>query len=198
MSDPILILAQPRSGSSMTAGIFHRHGVWVGSHRPGDQHNAKGHYENIALRTILVGMHSPIVHDGTLARKIPGFREQALSAIKNDGYVEGPWLWKGSVMYHPAWFEFDALKIGVIRPRDKVFQSCRRSHIFGHKLSDEELYANIDFHQTEIRRVCSALVFSDEVAKGDFESIRHAIETAGLEWNEKAARDFVDRDLWHY
>lgn len=28
LRDPILIMACPRSGSSMTAGLFHLHGVW--------------------------------------------------------------------------------------------------------------------------------------------------------------------------
>lgn len=181
----------------MTAGIFHQHGVWVGSHRPGDAVNAKGHYENIPLRTFLHGKFPNVVPTATPAVPDHDLRDEILSLIRNDGYKGGPWLFKCTAMYHPAFAGFDYVGIGTIRPVEQVFASCRKTGMLG-KLTDEQLYANIRAHQTEIRRVSHAVVFTDEVANGNFDSIRDAIETAGLEWNENACEAFVDRKLWHY
>ena len=148
--EPIIVLGQPRSGSSMTAGIFHHHGVWTGTCRAADDSNKKGHFENIPIRNLLIGTHKAIVHKGVVAQKIAGFREQVLQHISNDGYTGGPWLWKGSTMYWPAFFEFEPKFVVVNRPREQIFKSCRNSHIFGDHLSGDELYANIDFHQQQM------------------------------------------------
>ena len=200
--EPILIVSQPRSGSSMTAGLFHHHGVWTGTCRPGDATNAKGHFESIPIRTALIGMHKAIVHDGKLAKPVPGFRDKVLALIRADGYRDGPWLWKGSVMYWPAWYEFQPKWVCVYRPREAIFESCRKSRMFGAKFNDAELYANIDFHQQQMQFLHdqhdAPWVNSDEVAHGDYSSLRAAIEYCGLPFSVEICERFVDRSLWHY
>lgn len=182
----------------MTAGLLHIHGVWAGTCRPGDSVNAKGHFENIPIRSMLISMHKRNVQEGRLAEKIPGFKDRVHAAIRNDGYKEGPWMWKGSALYHPAWFEFNPVFVTCFRPREHIFRSCRRSGMFGNHLSDDALYANIDLHQNEMRKLQGFPVYTDEVVNGDYSSLKRAIEGAGLQFDEEKTRQFVDRRLWHY
>ena len=53
--DPILIAAPPRSGTTMLAGLFHKHGVWVGRSRttmyPGT--NSDFGSENMDIKNIM-------------------------------------------------------------------------------------------------------------------------------------------------
>lgn len=202
LSEPIVIMGQPRCGSSMTAGLFARHGVWTGTCRPGDASNPKGHFENIPLRTMLIGAHKNVVQKGVLAAKISGFREQALQAIRNDGYTQGPWLFKGSAIYWPAFFEFKPRFVVVDRPREQIFKSCRKTGMLGNCRSDVELYANIDFHQQQMDYLVTfkqaVRVNTFEVVQGDFTSIKHALYVCGIEPLDDKIRDFVDDKLWHY
>jgi hypothetical protein len=186
----------------MTAGLFHKHGCWAGTCRPADDSNAKGHFENIPIRTLLIGMHKAIVHKGVLAQKIPGFRDQVLSAIRNDGYHDGPWMWKGSAMYWPAFFEFEPRFVVVERPPEQIFTSCRKSGMFGGNLSDDDLRANISFHQQQmdyLRVYKQAVrVKSFDVMQGDYSSLENALVRCGLQFDEQITADFVDPKLWHY
>lgn len=200
--EPIIILGQPRSGSSMTAGIFAEHGVWTGRCRRPANNNPKGFFENIKIKHIIMRWHKAIVHDGKLAKELPGFREQVLQALKDEAYIDGPWLWKGSAMYWPAFFEFKPQFIVVNRPREQIFKSCRQSHIFGDHLKADALYANIDFHQQQMDYLVefkqAIRVNTFEITQGDFTSIRHALCVCGIEPQDDKIRDFVDPDLWHF
>jgi len=200
--EPIIILGQPRSGSSMTAGIFAAHGVWTGTCRPPTPLNAKGFFENVPMKKLIIATHKAVVRKGILAAKTPGFRANVLEAIKNDGYTEGPWLWKGSAMYWPAFFEFEPIFVVVNRPREQIFASTRKSKMLNPNETDAELYANIDYHQEQMDYLCTykqaVRVNSYDVARGDFSSIERAITYAGLEYDEAVTTGFVDPGLWRH
>lgn len=200
--EPILILGQPRSGSSMTAGIFAQHGVWTGECREGTQDNPKGFYENIGIRKIIIDMHKAIVHDGVVAMKIRGFRDKVEQQLVREGYKDGPWLWKGSALYHQAWFEFQPKFVVCYRPEKEIFDSCRRApHIFGADLSDEELIRNIRFHHRQMKFLVAckgaAVVETANVAAGNFESIQKSLAACGVEYDHGIVSEFVDQSLWH-
>ncbi len=186
----------------MTAGIFAAHGVWIGRCRSGACYNLKGFFENIKIKRIIIQQHKAIVHDGLLATKKPGFKEKVLESIHSEGYTEGPWLWKGSAMYWPAFFEFEPRFVVVSRPREQIFKSCRNSHIFGDHLSGDELYANIDFHQEQMEYLVTfkqaVRVNSFDVMQGDFTSIKKAIEYCGIEFSDALTSGFVDEKLWTF
>lgn len=202
MEEPILIMALPRSGSSMTAGIFHAHGVWVGACRAPNRNNPKGHFESNVIRDALISTHGAIVHAGELAKPVPGFREAVTAALEADGYEGGPWLWKGSCLYWPAWFEFSPQWIVVRRPKDATFRSCRSSQVFGAGLSDERLQEVIDIHHRELDKLVTEHgaieVDTDAVANGDDSTVRRAIERCGLTFDAAITDHFVDKALWHF
>lgn len=202
MPDPILIMAMPRSGSSMTAGIFSQHGVWSGTCRQGTGRNPKGFFENIRIREVVRNMQGSIVHGGRLGKEKPGFREAIENAVLGDGYGSGPWFWKGSALYWPAWFEFDPTWIVVRRDKESTFKSCRRApKVFSSNMSDSQLWANINLHHEQMDRLVdegAVEVDTRAVASGNFTTIRAAIESCGLEFNETVTREFVDPKLWHH
>lgn len=54
IKEPILITGCARSGTSMTAGIFHTCGVWGGVMGGANRYNKKGTFENSAIRQSIV------------------------------------------------------------------------------------------------------------------------------------------------
>jgi hypothetical protein len=203
VDEPILILALPRSGSSMTAGIFAQHGVWTGRCRPGAHRNPKGFFEGLAIKKALMKMQRSIVHDGVLAQQKPGFRELVHGLILEDGYSGGPWLWKGSALYWPAWFEFTPKIVVCRRDPEATFRSCRAApKVFGSTLTDKRLREVIAIHHGIIDELIADHgafeVHTEAVAHGDFSSIAAAVVGCGLEFDAHVTDEFVDESLWHY
>ncbi|MEE9158918.1 MAG: hypothetical protein V3U60_11090 [Gammaproteobacteria bacterium] len=186
----------------MTAGIFAGHGVWIGTCRQGASWNAKGFFENKKIKKLIVAEHRAIVNKCILATKKPGFRAKIEQAIANDHYPGGPWLWKGSALYWPAFFEFEPKFVVVNRPREQIFHSTRASGMLSQSLSDDALYANIDFHKEQMDYLVTfkqaVRVNTAELISGDFSSIRKAIEHCGLTYSETITADFVEPKLWHF
>ena len=200
--EPIIVLGMPRSGSSMAAGLFAEHGVWTGSCREPSQYNGKGFFENFAIKKVIIKMQGPIVHDGLLGQPMPGFRELVEAAIKRDGYESGPWLWKGSALYWPCFYEFQPTWVLCRRPSQQIFDSCRSSGIFGKDLSDERLREIIDLHQKVMDNLATGAkafqVDTWKVAQGDYTSIISAVNGCGLEFDYDLTRAFVDSSMWHH
>jgi len=186
--EPIVILAAPRSGSSMTAGLFAKHGVWVGPYRDGDSHNRKGYFESLPFKRALIKHCGRIVKAGQLADKVPGWREIAERILYQNGYTGGPWLVKHSAMYLPVWHEF--------RPR---FVCVRRADS-GMRASEKAtgMRADIKAHKAVMDAVDGIDVFTDELIAGEYGSIERAFDYCGIEFDPAIADDFIDPSLWHF
>ncbi len=203
ITEPIIILGMPRSGSSMTAGVFANHGVWTGRCRGPTELNRKGHFESKAIKEVIMGVYGAkaIVTNGRLAHHVAGFKTAVLSAIAKDGYSGGDWLWKGSALYWPSFYEFHPKWVICKRPSEQIFVSCRRSGIFGKYLTSERLKEVIEIHveqMAHLKKVAGAFeVDTHAVANGDYESIELALEGCGIEPNREVIDSFVDCSLWH-
>lgn len=196
MIDPILIMATPRSGSSMTAGIFAEHGVWTGDcparHQP---RNPRGTFENIAIRDIIREHNGKLVKSGEVSDRIPGFREKVEKAMLAQGYKGGPWLWKGSCIYWPAWYEWDACKFVVVR-RDieATIRSINRPPYALPTHDQAKLRKIIELHHQQLDVLLEMGAFevdTNAVTQGDFSSIKAAIEGCGLTFNQEITNEFV-------
>ena len=202
MNEPILIMAMPRSGSSMIAGIFAAHGVWVGNNKAGGR-NPKGSFENTALRNLVMMLYDGkgLVERGETAHSIQTFRMLVESAIEADGYKGGPWLWKGSAMYWPAWHQFEPKWIVCRRELDAVLRSSLDPpYVYGRLLADA-VRRIIERHEAQLNVLVGkgALeVDTAAVVSGDYTTIKAAIEDCGLAFDEDATRAFVDPTQWHY
>ena len=97
--DPILIVAPPRSGTTMLAGLIHYHGVWVGRSRttqfPGT--NSKFGSENLDIKNVMKRMAVEVGYKNweTPFPNPVGFdQEQAKKDILSFVPDDTPWLVK--------------------------------------------------------------------------------------------------------
>lgn len=193
--DPILIVSLPRSGSSMVAGAFAKHGAWVGTCQPPDEGNARGYFENQHIAKLIGSTSGHLVHRGKAAPKIPDWRSMVSMVIQADGYDSGPWLWKGSAVYAPLWHEFDPTWVVVRRDLDAIERSgaaCGR-----YQSNRQSVQAHLDIMEGLEARG-AAVVDSAVVVGGDMTSLEAALEGAGFTPDTDALHEWVDPELWRY
>lgn len=192
---PIIVISLPRSGSSMTAGIFAQHGVWVGPHRPPSKENAKGHFESIPLRNEIIRTVGPVVHEGRLAQQISDWPERVERIIRAAGYHGGPWLFKGSAMYYPLWLSMRPQFVCVRRNLKAIEVSGKKTGYLKHGRSIPQHIEAMDYVRDHLGGVD---VFSDEIVRGNYSSLERAFSACGLDFDPVIADDFVDPSLWHH
>jgi hypothetical protein len=179
----------------MTAGIFAKHGVWVGPYKQGDRHNAKGYFESLPFKEAIIKKVGRIVHRGILAPQAAGWKAEAVGLIKRYGYTGGPWLVKHSAMYYPLWHEFDPRFICVRRNLKAIERSGQSSGMLTRTAAIQPHVEAMDYVRDNLGGVD---VFTDEVVKGDYSSLERAFDACGLTFDPAIADDFVDPTLWHH
>jgi len=196
--NPIVILCMGRSGSSLTAGIFHEHGVWVGDCLRADARNPKGYFENIEIKKALQkrsGRTIDRVYDYD-----PGWREFVDREIERQGYSGGPWLVKHNAIFWPVWGDYDPSWVLVRRDPEVIFRSIRKAG-FCRWMNDAKLREVIQLHNDQMDYIRDTLggvdVDTDAVVNGDHETLREAVEHCGLSFNPEIAHSFVDTEHWH-
>jgi hypothetical protein len=194
-------MALPRSGSSMVAGIFAIHGVWTGPYRTDTRRNTKGSFEGEAIRNVMLWAYGRrVVGAGRPVEPRGGLRAVIENAIRTAGYVDGPWLWKGSALFYPAWHEFQP-KVVVCRrdPEASLRSAMQPPYVYDR---DPGLaWQSICLHNAELDKLVAAgahEVDTQAVALGDFATIRSAVEGCGLRFDERATAEFVDPSMWHH
>lgn len=196
--EPILIAAQPRSGSSMTAGIFAFHGVWVGSHRKGDQDNPRGYFENTKLKNRQKTWTRHGAKKGQMGDPKPGWREIVEAIIREDGYEGGRWLFKFSALNWRVWHEFDPWWVKCRRDPASCYESCKRVGFPEPNMTDAERWRVVSLYDAVLDEIPGVDVDTQAVSQGDLTTIREAIEYCGLDFDEERTRDFILPRAWHY
>ena len=184
----------------MTAGIFHEHGVWFGSCRPPSRLNPKGYFESNRIKGVMKA-HFPSVPTSGMAAPVESLRDDIITAIARDNYPGGPWAFKGTAMYYPALHAAfpDAHVVCVIRDPRGIFESTRKTNMFGKDMTDTELMWNILEHQRVMDNIPGAhIVYTDELVEGKFDSVLRALDGCGLKADVKKVEQFVDPKHWHY
>ena len=185
----------PRSGSSLTAGIFSQHGVWTGRCRPADTYNPKGFFENLDIKKLL------LKHFGNLTQKMreaefnPDFLPEARNVLPDEFLV------KHSAMYANAWQGLDVKFIFVRRDLEANTNSCFRTGMVGNRPKAQIREIIISHHEVmdRIEREHGGVnVFTDELVEGNYESIKEALEYCGLTFNQDIVEGFINKDYWHY
>lgn len=193
---PIVVLGAPRSGTSLTAGLFAQHGVWTGNCMAPDSRNALGYFENLDLKRSLIEHCGRLVNRGELADRLPegvwsGCVQKALDA---GGYTGGPWLFKHSAMYYPAWLtDFDPIFVCCFRnPRD-IAASGKASRL----LTESKAIAAHHRVMGELLDYGAHKVSPERFIRHEWDQLLPPFHEAGLEFDEDVARAFVRPDLWH-
>lgn len=139
---PILITGAARSGTSMVGGTIHLCGAWKGDTGGPQRHNAKGMFENLALRQKLIKPYLTSINCDKLGQYplpdtdrlvIPNdFRQKVLNEIKSQGWNRRkPWMYKCAKMslVWPLWKHAfpDSKWVIVRRKTPDIIRSCIRT-----------------------------------------------------------------------
>lgn len=200
----ILITGCPRSGTSMVCGALEACGLRFGKGVCGaTPYNRKGQYEHVELRTKHVkNVLEAAGYDPKGVRELPPIDEEFPGADipvrfpPDTDALKDPKLaliWRAWDRAHPG-----ATWIVVRRDPAQVARSMsqipwfRRSQIW-------RLIAYYCARLDDImRRVQFAVeVDSNAVIRGDLVSLQTAASACGLDWNQKAVDQWLDRSLWH-
>ena len=200
MTRPVVILSAPRSGSSLTAGLFAAHGFWTGDCKPADRFNAKGYFENRMIDDAITRLYPGRIYDRLEAMKPhPDWPEFIRGVHVWEGYRDGPWLVKSNSFTWPLWACLDPIFVFPRRDVASVVRSAQR-------------YFPLQYRQRSWERIVRAHHAEEQKAKaqhggfdidtprllsGDYAQFRAALDACGVAFDEKAAREFIDPGLWN-
>jgi hypothetical protein len=195
---PIVILTTPRSGSSLVAGLFAAHGVWVGKTIPITSSNPKGNFEGTAVGSVLDRHYGALVGIGECGAYQPFCAAEIVEAIRADGYASGPWLWKGSAMYWRAFIDLDPIIVTVRREEEAIKKSNTRCPRLGRRSPAEALVA----HRLVLDKLedygRALRVDSELLIDHDYRQIVAVFHRCGIEFDVSLADYWIEPDLWHF
>jgi hypothetical protein len=227
MNAPILITGCARSGTSMVAGIVNICGAFGGKMSGPNMNNAKGMFENVAIRNTIVKPYFEFLGVDKLGQyplpdinnlPIPSnWKTRVETVIREEGYKEGPWMYKGAKMclHWPVWnYAFpDAKWLIVRRKTPDIINSCLKTGFmkaFNYSGNQKAVGANNAYdgwlwwvHQHEqrfIEMITEGLnvkiVWPERMITGDYSQMKDAMEWLGLEWQELKVVEFISPKLW--
>lgn len=217
MKEPVLITGCARSGTSMVAGIVHKHGFFGGKMSPPNANNKKGMFENEEIRDHIVkpflsdcGL-DPLCQDKLPARGVhypyEGLRDTITSIMKKQGLKENePWFYKGAKMclFWQTWKEaFPMAKwIIVRRPDEAIVKSCLKTHFMRKRETFAQWMDWVVEHKIrfeEIKHECNCMeVWSDKLISGQFYELSEVLKWVGADYRQEIVDSFVDPSLYHF
>lgn len=187
----------PRSGSSMVAGLFAAHGVWVGATRPIGTSNPKGNFEGTAVGSVLDKHYGALVGGGKVGRYLPDIAWEIVTAIRAEGYTGGPWLWKGSAMYWRAFVDLDPIYVTVRRDERSIVASNEAfPRMGGDPKHSRHAHRNVLRKLEDYGRALR--VDAQNLIDHDYRQIVSVFDRCGLEFDAKIADEWIDPELWHF
>ncbi len=217
MQDPILITGCARSGTSLIAGIINICGAFGGKTTGATRYNQRGQFENDYIRDQIVKPYLasmdcdrlgqwPLPERGNLKRA-PKWGEDIRQVLKDDGYKEGPWYYKGAKMclVWPTWAKaFPTAKFLIVRRRDdEIINSCLNTRFMRHFKTESGWQKWIDWHKECFEEMLADTqmdvqeVWPEHAVRGDMSQMRDVVKRFKLKWDEDAVRHFVTPKLWH-
>lgn len=227
MKAPILITGCARSGTSLVAGIINMCGAFGGKMSGPNMNNAKGMFENAAIRNNLVKPYYRSIQVDPLGQyplpdvktlSIPAdWQDRVEAVINGDGYIKGPWMYKGAKMaqHWPVWnYAFpDAKWIIVRRKTPDIINSCIRTgfmRAFVAQSNQRAVRAKNEYdgwlwwvhqHEDRFREMMNeglntTVIWPERMVDGNYQQIKDMIEWLGLEWNGEEVAKFIEPKLW--
>ena len=226
MTSPILITGAARSGTSMVAGSINICGAFGGKMSGANRNNEKGMFENVRIRQ---GIVKPLLRQIGMdplgqfplpnIKKLPiptDWKEQVERAIQDDGYVDGPWMYKGAKMclMWPIWnYAFPNAKWIVVRRRTgDIVNSCLKTGFMqafrkasfrkavGVKNERDGWVWWVHQHENRFVEMITEglnvkIVWPERMVQGDYRQMMEVVEWLGLSWKSEVL-SFIDPKLW--
>lgn len=182
-----------RAGSSMFAGIFHKHGCFVGKTNPPSAFNRKGFFENLTLKN---RMKNKFGFDllGPLPEYDPEFKKQALTILHEQGYRGGPWLMKTGAFYWKVWSGFKPKYVKIRRNLDDILKSYKKVPYLNN-YTDKQVEQIMIRQMAEMDSIPGPYLDYELAIKGDYSQLEAALSYCGLKFVRSIAEDFIDPEL---
>ena len=220
---PFFITGLPRSGTSMTAGIFAALGLWTGTTVAGGPENPKGFFEHVVLREqVTKGILASHGFDPLGVRKLPpkdfnpnvkfnnslSLRQTIEAIIQDDGYrPDRAWLYKGAKMTL-LWRMFNnafpnAVWIVVSREREGFVRSCLKTSFMMQHSTDPAFWHRLaEAYEERLADLSGSVakvheVQTDDIIQGKFAAIENICLTHGLSYDPGAVSEFVSPQFWN-
>ena len=223
MQDPILITGCARSGTSLTSGVVSLCGAFGGKLAGPTMSNKRGMFENTRIRNGLVKPYLKSIGADPMGQKplpnikavvestkdekfLNNWKQRILQIIKEDGYKDGPWFYKGAKMClnWPIWhYCFPKAKwIIVRRDSEDIAYSCLRTAFMSAYQSKDGWLEWVSYHKIRFDEMISfgldvRQVWPQEMINGNLQHVRDCIVNhLGLEWKEQDVLNFIAPALW--
>jgi hypothetical protein len=215
MTKEVLITGCARSGTSMTAGILHMHGLFCGSTCGANRYNRKGMFENTAIRNGIVKPYLSLMGcdpmgqnplpDTANLHPFKSLRKEMLDVLSKQGWDGQDWMYKGAKMclFWPVLHEaFPKAKWVIVRRADdEIVNSCMKTAFMRKRTTPEEWQEWIDHHKRCFNEMheCGLDIFElwpSKFVYGDLSELHELIDWLGLEWNQQAVDDFIEPKFW--
>lgn len=227
MRPPILITGCARSGTSLVAGVINICGAFGGDMSGPNRNNQKGMFENAKIRNTIVKPYFRKIGVDPLGQyPLPNinnllipmdWQKRVEAVIKEQGYKNGPWMYKGAKMclHWTVWhYAFpDAKWIIVRRKPTQIVNSCLktgfmkafkngtyRKEVGAKNEAEGWLWWVHEHHKRFIEMVDEELdvrwVWPERMVDRDYSKMKQTIEWLGLEWKEEEVVNFIDPKLW--
>ena len=198
MISPIIVLGNPRSGTSLIMALLQRAGAWVGTCNPGNAKYPSGTLENIHLRRAMGQMFKPaIVSNSNPFESRDAWVRVASNIIVKDGYNGGPWAVKHSLRFWPAWVPFQPKWVLTRRHHLDILKGLRRK---GNTRPDKLILERLKWNEEQLDRVdmrYQALnVYSDKMIHGNEAALKELLSFTGLNCDVTDIMEVVRPELW--
>lgn len=174
MIRPIIIAAVPRSGSSLIAGIFAAHGVWVGGFSKKVMSNTPIPYDSYENDDV----NKWFLSDGEI---------DLFDIVPKDSR----WFYKCSpekairilkVLDNPVCVKIER------KPKSIILSSADVKHIHVIRMKQMAMLEEMD----------GMWISSDDIMAGNFSGIKSVFTDIGLVFDQSKANKVIDRGLWHH
>jgi len=198
---PVVLFCSPRGGSSLVAGVFVRHGFWVGKTFGGADGVGSGGYvnhENAAIKQFIkdnwkldAGNHYA---SGALSGALRDFCGQVVPQGQN-------WLYKGPSEYYALWrHNFPRMRaVFVFRDAKQAVEAhVRRRGEKVRQIATEVVSQRYSFMDAMLKAdPLSWRVDADRVVNGDIEQFAPVLAEYTIDLDHRLAMEGISPQMFH-
>jgi len=196
---PLLIIGLPRSGTSMIAWIFVKHGFWFGNscYTPSEERHRKrgGYYENREVKYFMRSKCDKLPKEGGVNEYYPGFEDDIQNLILSEGYKDdgSPWMVKFGASFYPPWaVAFPECTTIIARRPVEVVKAAQRN------ITMEKITSHLPIMKAAEEKPWGFRVDYDAVIDGDYSQLVAPFKREGIDMDESLVREVVRPDLRHH